>query len=108
LFLKDDLSFLGSQFLFAVGAGDIAERHRLGDGAEFPKRTLALGVGVGRRRAADQRLLSSHFVHGSALRVVWKLKDLHLVLQHRSRLSEGRCCTENEQDEDSDFHGVCT
>jgi hypothetical protein len=36
LFFEDDLSLFGSGFLLAIGAGYIAERHGLGDGAELP------------------------------------------------------------------------
>ena len=82
LLLEDDLRLLRSQLLFAVGAGHVAQGYGIGHRAELPQRTLASSIGICRRRAAYQRLLGSHFMYGSMLRMLGKLKDLRLVRQY--------------------------
>jgi len=46
--------------LFAVSAGNVTERNRLRERAEFPQREFSLGIGIRIRACADQRTLTGH------------------------------------------------
>ena len=62
LLFEDDPGFPGGKFFFADGPCNVAERSRLGDGAELPERALAVFVSVGAGSGADERLFRGHAV----------------------------------------------
>src|SRR6266567_2215527 len=101
LLFENGFGLPGGLLFLAEGAGYVAERRGLGQRrAELPERTLALRVGVG--SSADESGLGRERMRLGMQRMAGRLNNLWLAGE--CSLSEGAGGTENEADEERDFH----
>ena len=88
LLFQSDFGFLGQGVSRAVGAGDVAERNGLREGAHFREGKLAFFVVV-RRGWRQEALLDGHFMLRGVLWVFAHAQGLDLTGDRASGLCRG-------------------